>query len=1011
MSTNESKRLIINSKPSSESSATNIPPSSPSKRMKRVDSWSATPGIRQNWFKGDKSSVRGADIFSLIGDHHEYVEVSEKEVSDLAYAGISTPEKESLYGDPPYGTSSKPNLSSETTTAASSSTPLHIWFQALTEGINLTPGVLIAIILNLFLSTSFGLAFFPSDFQFPGQVPRAIGVQMFLFATFISQIVLTHDSDFKAPIGMMMVENIPFMHAICDLVSKSQSNGYDVMATVLFTYAISSIVVGIFFYVLGKFKLGNIVYFFPKHVIVGCIGGIGIFIFQTGMEAATAKPWEWRAEYLMNYLSNMNIAQYWMISLAFELLLRVLAKTRLNGPLLPPFFFISIPPVFYLALLILEIPVSQARANGWFFEAAENVNPMLMWELMDVRKVDWTAVASTIPTILALTIFSLMHVPINIPSLSLSVKQRVDMNNELKAHGISNMLSGLLGGLQNYLCYSNSLLYFKCNGHGKIAGYIVALLVGVFFVIGPSMVEHVPRCMAGCLLMHVGIDLSKEALYDSRRGLDSFEYYSVVLITLVMTFYGMTAGLGFGIICATITFTLQVSNHLAPIRGMMRASTLRSSKWRSFEAMALVDKLSRHVLVVQLQGQLFFGNATTMASEVEDILLEDQEAHEIQYLILDFTLVLSIDSSAAETISSIFEICKKYNVKLCYSRPSNEGFPCAVELSERLHEIASQSNPDAKKSSVASGNGASASSSALSSPSKDMSHQSNYVDLEDGLQAFLSTSPIGNNQSAKKRLSSGPSVPTAIMRNNGFLLGSQTRADDRGEHDLGYELTSYQAIDQNEIKIDMSASSSMLRTSSYDELIAIRKRFLGQQMHVADSLDSALTWCEDQLLTAAIEVYDYTDPFKYSSTLKSRPPYLKQLYALCPADVPIESIDRLISYFEHRYVSAGEVLWKQGEESDRALILASGRLIHTLEEEAGTMELIDIGHLVGEYGLLSGQRRYGTLTAIQASNVYVLTADKYKKMTMDDPFISLVLARICLGYLGHRAQHVSNRIW
>ena len=164
------------------------------------------------------------------------------------------------------------------------------------------------------------------------------------------------------------------------------------------------------------------------------------------------------------------------------------------------------------------------------------------------------------------------------------------MNNELVAHGISNIVSGLFGGLQNYLCYSNSLLYYKCNGQGKISGVILTILEGISFYYGPSMVFYVPRCMAGCVLCQVGIDLTKEGVWDSRSGLDTYEYISALLITIVMTFYGLTAGLVLGVILAAITFTIQISQHVPPIRNAMRATTLRSSKWRSNYSNDILNK-------------------------------------------------------------------------------------------------------------------------------------------------------------------------------------------------------------------------------------------------------------------------------------------------------------------------------------------------------------------------------------------------------------------------------------
>ena len=70
-------------------------------------------------------------------------------------------------------------------------------------------------------------------------------------------------------------------------------------------------------------------------------------------------------------------------------------------------------------------------------------NPFLIWQLLDFTKVNWQVVLESFPTIVALTIFSLMHVPINIPSLSMSCHHTVDMNNELMAHGWSNIVSGM----------------------------------------------------------------------------------------------------------------------------------------------------------------------------------------------------------------------------------------------------------------------------------------------------------------------------------------------------------------------------------------------------------------------------------------------------------------------------------------------------------------------------------------------------------------------------------------
>jgi SulP family sulfate permease len=55
----------------------------------------------------------------------------------------------------------------------------------------------------------------------------------------------------------------------------------------------------------------------------------------------------------------------------------------------------------------------------------------------------------------ALTFFAFLHVPINIPALAMTVgEDNMDLDRELRAHGLSNALSGLCGSIQNYLVYT-----------------------------------------------------------------------------------------------------------------------------------------------------------------------------------------------------------------------------------------------------------------------------------------------------------------------------------------------------------------------------------------------------------------------------------------------------------------------------------------------------------------------------------------------------------------------------
>jgi len=70
-------------------------------------------------------------------------------------------------------------------------------------------------------------------------------------------------------------------------------------------------------------------------------------------------------------------------------------------------------------------------------------------------------------------------------------------------------------GLQNYMAYTQSIMYSKSGGSGKSSSLAVAFFTTVLFFIGPGIASFMPRCMAGTLLLHCGIDLFVEGIYDS----------------------------------------------------------------------------------------------------------------------------------------------------------------------------------------------------------------------------------------------------------------------------------------------------------------------------------------------------------------------------------------------------------------------------------------------------------------------------------------------------------------
>lgn len=593
-------------------------------------------------------------------------------------------------------------------------------FSRLSRLLGQIPAVVLIGMFHLMIGIPFGVSYFPIGWSsgdtgskdddgingtFPVPGKEALGIRMFLFSTVIGQLAFTAASGFNNPIGLQMVENVPFCHALSHIVIARQGYGIDALSTLFVMFGLSSMIVGAVFYTLGRFELGRVVYYFPTHVLVGCIGGIGIFIAKTGIEVTIDAVFGWNS-----VTNNLDLLAP---VLFLEILLRVLERLTLDADgkprfsLLSPIYFCMITPMFYATLWAVGVDLQYAEETGYFFpsllddcedadscsmlDSIFNKDVFDMWRFIDLSVVSWPAIVDAIPTLVALTLFSLIHVPINIPAFAISTGTEADMNKELVAHGYSNVVAGIFGGLQNYMAYTQSVVYDKSGGRGKASGIAVAFVTSFLFFIGPTIASFIPRCMAGALLLHVGIDLFLEGVYDSFGKFDHLEYAGIWLITVVMTAYGMDAAMIAGGIAAVSTHAVQSIHYVNPIRGAMSASTLRSSRWnRTNEQRAILDDdhVGRsRILVVQLQGHLFFGNMAQLMQSINRLLSEKAKADVVPWIvILDFSLVLGIDSSAAQTMTKLKNILhKSFKVDLCiFVTGSDAGFPCQFNLSAEL---------------------------------------------------------------------------------------------------------------------------------------------------------------------------------------------------------------------------------------------------------------------------------------------------------------------------------------
>ena len=268
----------------------------------------------------------------------------------------------------------------------------------------------------------------------------------------------------------------------------------------------------------------------------------------------------------------------------------------------------------------------------------------------DFRETNWRALARAVPAMLALTFFGILHVPINVPALGVSTgEDNLDVDRELIAHGISNALSGFCGSIQNYLVYTNSLLFIRSGGDSRVAGVLLAIgTAGILFA-GTAIIGFIPVMVVGALIFLLGLDLLIEALYDTWNRVNYLEYLTIMAIIFSMAAWDFVFGILVGIVLSAFFFVVQASRK-TPIRATFSGSVAKSTVRRHPFQQRFLKQVARQIYVCKLTGYMFFGTIGSVEKAIRHFLNERTfEENPIRYLVLDFTLVPGVDYSAAET--------------------------------------------------------------------------------------------------------------------------------------------------------------------------------------------------------------------------------------------------------------------------------------------------------------------------------------------------------------------------
>jgi SulP family sulfate permease len=495
------------------------------------------------------------------------------------------------------------------------------------------------------------------------------GIGLALFGCFVIGTVVALTSSYRGTVALPQESPAAILALVAAAIVASMpasATSEDTFFTVVAAIAITSLLAGVFFLVVGWCKLGSLIRYIPYPVVGGFLAGTGWLLVSGAMRFLTDLSLSFSQ---LPTLFGADVLLRWLPALIFGVVLLVILRHHDHCLILPAMLLAAIV-LFYGVLWLTGTSLAEAGVQGWllgpFPEGA-------LWQPLTPSAVDqvyWPAIFGQAGSVAIILFISAVSLLLNTSALELTVGRDIELNRELRSAGLANLLAGLGSGLPGYQTLGQSALSHRMRAHSRLVGITTATLCGVALVFGARVLSYFPKPIVGGLLLYLGLTFLVEWLYDAWFKLSRAEYAIVVLILAVIMAVGVLEGVGLGLVLAVVLFVVSYSR-ISVVKHTLSGSNYRSNvDRRGPEAQILRDK-GDWLYVLELQGFIFFGTANRVLDQVRG-RMADPGLPALHFVALDFRQVNGLDASAVLSFVRMKQLVQTEEIVLVFTHLTEE---------------------------------------------------------------------------------------------------------------------------------------------------------------------------------------------------------------------------------------------------------------------------------------------------------------------------------------------------
>ncbi|MGM0922095.1 MAG: SulP family inorganic anion transporter [Bacillota bacterium] len=356
----------------------------------------------------------------------------------------------------------------------------------------------------------------------------------------------------------------------------------------------ATVLTGVIQFVMGMLKLGKVMKFIPRSVMVGFVNSLAILIFTAQLPHFAGESW----------------IMYAMVAGALAIIYIL------------PRFTTAVPSPLVAIIVISIISVMTGAGVRTVGDMGELTQALPFFLIPDIP-LNFETLQIIFPYSFALAIVGLLESLLTAQIVDDMTDTESDKNKEAKGQGIANIINGFFGGMAGCAMIGQSVINVKSGGRGRLSTFVAGVFLMVLILLLNDLLIQIPMAALVGVMIMVSIgtfDWSSLTKLHHMPKTDA-AVMIVTVITVVAT-HDLSKGVLAGVVLSALFFAAKISK--------VHVETSMNDKIKTYK----------------VSGQIFFAS-------VEDLLSKFNFKEKIHIVMIDLNHAHLWDDSAAGAIDKI----------------------------------------------------------------------------------------------------------------------------------------------------------------------------------------------------------------------------------------------------------------------------------------------------------------------------------------------------------------------